>query len=95
METQFFHSYASLRKSQNTIWELKKKNGEMNSTFQDLSAKRVNYFKGLYAEPLGVNITEIVTVSSFFNNCVSAEQNEDLTAEISKELKFCCSLLPA
>ena len=58
--TKFFQVFAKGRKQQNTIWELKKENNEIENTFEDLAETRKNYFENIFKENHQETIAEVI-----------------------------------
>ena len=46
--TKFFQDFAKGRKQQNTIWELRKENNEMASSFEDLVDLGKSHFENMF-----------------------------------------------
>ena len=83
--SKFFQNYAKGRKNTNTIWEMKKANGDIALSFEDLATEGVNYFKHLFKAPGEATIAEVIRVAQVFPWFIEEEDNEFLMAPITKE----------
>ena len=69
----------------NTIWEMPKGNGEVATSFQDLSTLGTTYFKYFFKAPAEVSIAEVIRVAQLFPRFVEDEDNEAIMAPVSKQ----------
>ncbi len=83
--TKFFQNYAKGRKNSNTIWEMKKANGELARSFEDLASLGVNYFKNLFKALEEVSIAKVIRVVQFFPRFIEEEGNDSIMEPVSKE----------
>jgi hypothetical protein len=56
--TKFFHAYATSRKQNNTIWEIRKEDGTVITSNQDLQLEVVEYFQNIYKAQSNLCITD-------------------------------------
>ena len=54
--TKFFHRYANQRRISNSIWELKKSNGDLINDQRRLNVEAVNFFKDIYSQENILNL---------------------------------------
>ena len=64
---------------------MKKANGDIALSFEDLATKGVNYFKHLFKAPVEATIAEVIRVAQVFPRFIEEEDNEFLMAPITKE----------
>ena len=64
--TKFFQAFAKGGKQQNTIWELKREDNEIENTFEDLAETGKNYFKNIFKEIHQATIAEVIQISQCF-----------------------------
>eukprot|EP00253_Pinus_taeda_P035296 PITA_35296 len=81
--TRFFHNFAKGRKVANTIWNLPLPEGGLADSFNKLSHLGTLHFRGLYKNPAGTNLAEIINVASHFPRFVEEEDFEDLEAPVT------------
>ena len=58
--TKFFQDFAKGRKQQNIIWEIKKENNEITTTFEDLAEIGRDYFENIFKENQQETIAEVI-----------------------------------
>ena len=83
--TKFFQAYARGRRMGNTIWELRKEEGTVVSSFDGLSAMGVEHFQSLYCAQEESSIAKIVKIASLFPCFVEEADNRMLMEEVSEE----------
>eukprot|EP00253_Pinus_taeda_P019465 PITA_19465 len=83
--TSFFHNYAKGRKSANTIWSLKTKDGREAKTFEALSALGVNHFQSLFKDLGEITIAEVIQIAQCFYRYVEEEEADQLMDPVTKE----------
>jgi hypothetical protein len=83
--TKFFQAYAKGRKTNNTIWHLKDKEGREVSSFEGLAQMGRNHFQTLFKAPERVNIVDIVGMALLFPSFVDEEGNRDLFVEVTED----------
>jgi len=81
--TRFFHNFAKGRKVANTIWNLPLPEGGLADSFNKLSHLSTSHFRGLYKNPAGTNLAEIINVASHFPRFVEEEDSKDLEGPVS------------
>jgi hypothetical protein len=83
--TKFFQAFAKGRKMANTIWGLKKRDGEVVNTFEGLVAMGIEHFRDLFKVQEGSSIAEIVQVARLFPRFVEEEDNQSLMAVVTEK----------
>jgi hypothetical protein len=73
--TKFFQAYAKGRKLANTIWGLRKREGEVVTSFEGLASLGIEHFSDLFKAQEGSSIAEIVQVARLFPRFVEEEDN--------------------
>ena len=58
--TKFFQAFTKGRRQQNTIWELKKENNKIATTFEDLAEIGKAYFENIFKENKQATIVEAI-----------------------------------
>ena len=71
--TKYFHRYASQRKSINTIHEIRTVQGSWAKSFEEKTQAAVEHFQGLFKEPEGCPIAEILEVLDMFSRAITEE----------------------
>ena len=77
--TEFFHRYASQRKSINTIHEVKNTRGILAKTFEEKSKVVGEHFQELFKEPVGCPIEEMLEVIDLLPRAIIEDMNGELT----------------
>eukprot|EP00253_Pinus_taeda_P012292 PITA_12292 len=83
--SKFFHNFAKGRKVSNTIWSLPHPEGGMADNFNKLSQLGTAHFRGLFRNPPGANLVEIIEVASHFPRFVNEEDSEELMNPVTME----------
>jgi hypothetical protein len=73
-----FHNFVNYRKNLNSIWEIKDQNGQMISSFKEISKAGKGYFCILFKESKGFPISEILKDIDLFPRSFSEDMNESL-----------------
>jgi hypothetical protein len=81
--TKFFQAYAKGRKMANTIWELKKGDGEVETLL--MASMGIEHFCDLFKVHEGSSIAEIVQVARLFPHFVEEEDNQSLMAAVTEK----------
>lgn len=82
--SKLFQNYAKGRKNTNTIWGIKKEEGETTKYFAELALMGRNHFKNLFKYTEGVLLVEVIWVSQIFTCYVEEEENDLIMAPVSK-----------
>eukprot|EP00253_Pinus_taeda_P035499 PITA_35499 len=83
--TKFFHNFAKGRKVSNTIWSLPLPDGWVAENFNKLSQLGTTHFRGLFRNPPGANLVEIIEVATHLPRFVNEEDSEDLMNLVTME----------
>eukprot|EP00253_Pinus_taeda_P031163 PITA_31163 len=83
--SKFFHNFAKGRKVSNTIWSLPQPDGGLADNFNKPSQLGTAHFRGLFKNPPGANLVEIIEVASHFPRFVNEEDSEDLMNLVTME----------
>eukprot|EP00253_Pinus_taeda_P027637 PITA_27637 len=83
--SKFFHNFAKGRKVSNTIWSLPHPEGGLADNFNKLSQLGTAHFRGLFKNPPGANLAEIIEVASHFPRFINEEDSEDLMNPVTME----------
>eukprot|EP00253_Pinus_taeda_P008313 PITA_08313 len=83
--SKFFHNFAKGRKVSNTIWSLPHPEGGLADNFNKLSQLGTAHFRGLFRNPPGANLVEIIEVASHFPRFVTEEDSEELMNPVTME----------
>eukprot|EP00253_Pinus_taeda_P004659 PITA_04659 len=83
--SKFFHNFAKGRKVSNTIWSLPQPDGGLADNFNKLSQLGTAHFRGLFKNPPGENLVEIIEVASHFPRFVNEEDSEELMNPVTME----------
>lgn len=75
-------NYARHKKTNNTLWEMKEKDGSKVWRFKDIANLGFSHFKNIYHKLGRANITDIVKITSYFPRVIKEGVNE-----VSKEFK--------
>lgn len=87
--TKFFQQMASHRKNINSIWELKKADGQTMKGFTELFEAPVEHFKEIYSEPDHHDMMGMLQVIENFPRMLNHNLNEYILQAISlEELSF-------
>jgi hypothetical protein len=73
--TKIFHAFSNFRRNLNTIWNIKKEDETVLSSFKEKAEVGVTYFKNLFTDPVGCPIQEILKVVGKFPFVFSEEMN--------------------
>ena len=69
----------------NTIWGLKKRDGEVVNTFEGLASMGINHFQDLFKVQERSSIAKIVQVARLFPRFVEEEDNQSLIVVFTKK----------
>jgi len=83
--TKLFHRFASKRRADNSIWQIKNEEGILLYSQEDIANEAVNYFKKAYKREDSREFNDILWGIGPYSNMFNEEDNERLFAEISEE----------
>ena len=74
--TNYFHIYASHRKSIKTIHETRTLQGSWAKSFEEKTQAAVEHFQGMFKEPEGCLIAKMLELLDLFPRYITEDMNE-------------------
>jgi hypothetical protein len=83
--TTFFHKQAKARQHRNSIDEIKKVDGEIINSFEEIKTKATSHFKTLYTQDGEDNKVKRINFMEHIPRTITEQDNQDLIKKIIEE----------
>jgi hypothetical protein len=80
--TKFFHAFANFRKKTNTIWEIRKEDGSVETKHKDLEKEVVTYFEKMFKVQEDLSIIKQLEVIQTYPRLFSVEEGKIIVAPV-------------